>query len=62
VCQCGPWAKLWWGLWGTKSPEAEASLATLAMLRANRMGIRMIFPEWEKNGDVTVSENSRSEK
>jgi len=28
VCQCGPWAKLWWGLWGTKSPEAEAFLAT----------------------------------
>jgi len=33
VCQCGPLAKLWWGLMGTiKSPEAKAFLATWSML------------------------------
>jgi len=36
VCQFGPLAKLWWGLWGTKSIEAEAFLATWAMLHAAR--------------------------
>jgi len=46
VCQCGPWAKLWWGLWGTKSPEAEAFLATRTGAACSMAQVAVTVTQW----------------